>query len=430
MEVLHDKVLGIDVHQAMLACCIVYSRDNQTVTEQKTFKTYGEDLRAMVEWAKSENVDLVIMESTGIYWRTPYQVLEKYGIKAAVVNARQVKQMEGKKTDMADAEWLAHIGRLGVFSRSFIPDLIYRQLRIPEREKMKLTDALSAEKNRYGKILNDCGYRLNVVFSDIFGVNATIAIDALIEGKTPDQIMLLINVKQLKKKSPDEIRAALEGEMSEFHRRTLMVIREHIMFLERTIDDLKAYLQAEVEKLHPLSLKLLQTIPGVSVDSAVCILIELGGDSLSSFDRADRLASWIGLCPGNNESAGKRKHGHVRKGNYYIRRILCECAGSAAGTKGTTFQSKMQALRVRKINKVAKIAIAHKIIRCIFSILKRQKGYIDPQINYETESAQKNACRWVKILCQLPGWNIEATDLENNQEFRSIRRANRSQQSA
>lgn len=418
MEVLYDKVLGIDVHQAMLACCIVECKNGETVTTKRTFRTFGQDLHEMARWAKSENVDLVIMESTGIYWRTPYQVLEKVGIMSAVVNARQIKQMEGKKTDMADAEWLAHVGRLGVFCKSFIPALRYRQLRVTSREAMKLTDTLVAEKNRFGKILNDCGYRLNVVFSDIFGVNATKVIDALIEGKSPDEIMGLINLNQLSK-TPEEIRAALDGEMSDCHRFTLDRSRKIIRFLEKTIEDTKRFILAKVEELHPLSLKLLQTIPGISQESAVHLLIELGGEDLTAFGRADRLASWLGVCPGNNESAGKRKSGKTRKGNYYLRRILCECANGAARSKGTTFQSKMESLRVRKIYKQALIAIVHKVVRCIFYVLKNKKPYVDPKIDYQEASAKKNAQRWVNMLCKLEDWNIEATNLKSMRTYKS-----------
>ena len=313
---------------------------------------------------------------------------------------------------------LAHIGRLGVFNRSFIPDAIYRELRVASREVVKLVDDMSAEKNRYGKILNDCGYRLNLVFSDIFGVNATAAIDALIDGKSVDEILELLNFKQLKK-SPKEIKAALEGEMSKSHRITLIAIREHIKFLEKTIKELRAYLLEEVNKLHPESLLLLQTIPGFSEETAVQVLIELGGDDMSAFERADRLASWIGVCPGNNESAGKRKHGHIRKGNYYLRRVLCECASAAVRSKNTTFQTKFASLKIRKSYKQSLIAIVHKLVVCIFCVLSRHKEYIDPRIDYAKESAAKNARRWVKVLCQLTDWNIEATDLSSGEKFKS-----------
>ena len=283
---------------------------------------------------------------------------------------------------------------------------------------MKLIDDLSAEKNRFGKILTSCGYRLYLVFSDIFGVNATIAINALIEGKTVDQILGMLNLKILKK-SPDQIRAALEGEMSQHHRVTLLAIRQHMDCLEKIIADLRTYIKEEVEKRHHDALLFLQTIPGISEDSAVLILIELGGEDMSVFSRADRLASWLGVCPGNNESAGKRKNGHIRKGNYYLRRILCECAQAAVKTKGTTFKSKFSSLRIRKSYKLALIAIVHKMAICIFCVLKRKTGYVDPQIDYELESASKNARRWVKTLCSLPNWKVAATDLRSGEIFQS-----------
>ena len=420
MDVVYSKVLGIDVHQAILACCMVSCNESgELVTEKKTFKTYGQDLHELANWAKTANLDLVIMESTGIYWYTPYQVLEKVGIRAAVVNAREVRQMEGKKTDMGDAEWLAHIGRLGVFCRSFIPEKIYRELRIPSREIIKLTDDLSAEKNRFGKILNEQGFRLNVVFSDIFGVNATIVIDGLLSGKSIEEILNEINFNVLKK-DPSEIKAAIEsGTLNESACITLITIREHIQFLERQIENLRSYLHEKVEQLHPESLHFLQTIPGISLDSAVQLLVELGGDDMTPFVNAERLASWIGVCPGNNESAGKRKHGHIRKGNYYLRRILCECASAGVKTKGTTFQSKFRALRIRKNYKQALIAIVHKIVKVIFVMLKKRQCYIDPQIDYEKESADKNARRWIKLVCELPNWRIAARNLSNGERFAS-----------
>ena len=144
---------------------------------------------------------------------------------------------------------------------------------------------------------------------------------------------------------------------------------------------------------------------------------------MSAFQRADRLASWIGVCPGNNESAGKRKHGDIRKGNYYLRRALCECATAAVRTKGTTLQSKFNALKIRKTYKQALIAIVHKIVICIYCILSRKTKYVDPLVDYALESATKNARRWVKILCSLPDWNIEATDLTNGQSFKSANQA-------
>lgn len=277
---------------------------------------------------------------------------------------------------------------------------------------------MSAEKNRLHKLLADAGYRLSLVFSDLHGTNASKCIDGILEGKSPDVIMSEIHVKKLKA-SPETIKAALEGELPEETRFVLLQIRAHIDFLQGQINQMLEYVTAKVRELHPQALLLLQTIPGISETSAVKILIELGGEDMSPFKTADRLASWLGVCPGNNESAGKRKSGRTRKGNYYLRRILCECANATVRTKGTTLQSKYRSLSVRRGHKRSIIAIVHKLIQIIFLVLKNKVGYRDPEIDYEKESAKKNARRWASILCTLPGWNVIAQNLRSGETFKS-----------
>ena len=372
----------------------------------------------MAQWCKDHHADLVIMESTGIFWKSPYAFLEKVGIRAAVVNARQIKQMEGKKTDMADAEWLAHVGLLGCFSRSFIPDEVYRELRNPARYLFKLIDTLSAEKNRYHKVLADAGFRLSCIFSDLWGVNAQKCIEAILAGKSPEEIFSMLDLRRLKA-SEEDIRDALEGELSEFARFTLLEIKDHITFLECKIAKIRETIADKVKSLLPTQVILLQTIPGISEDAAVRILIELGGSDMSAFKTGDKLTSWIGVCPGNNESAGKRKHGHIRKGNYYLRRILCECANAAVRTKDTTYQSKYRSLSLKKGAKRSIIAIVRRMVLDIFYVLKNGVGYRDPQIDYQEESAKKNARRWIKLLCSLPEWQVSATCLQSGEIFSS-----------
>ena len=418
-DVLFNCVIGIDVHMASLVCCAVWTdADNKLHTEKVTFGTFKNQKKAMAAWCKQHRPDLVIMESTGIYWKSPYAFLEKVGIFAAVVNARQIKQMEGKKTDMGDAEWLAHVGRLGCFNRSFIPTAIYRLLRNVARYHLKLTDELSAEKNRLHKLLADPGYRLSLVFSDLHGTNASICVDGILDGKSVDAMMSEIDVKRLKA-SYEEIRDELDGDLPEETRYVLCQIRDHIDFLQKKIDELLAYVANKIRELNPQALELLQTIPGVSEASAVKILIELGGEDMTPFKTAEHLASWLGVCPGNNESAGKRKHGRTRKGNYYLRRVLCECANAAARTKGTTLKSKYRSLSIRRGHKRSIIAIVHKMIKIIFFVLKNKVGYRDPEIDYEKESAQKNARRWVSILCSLPEWQVSAQNLRSGETFAS-----------
>ncbi len=420
-EILYNKVIGIDVHQSKLVCCAVWHEDNERKTEKMTFGTFKNDKKAMAAWCASFHPDLVIMESTGIYWMSPFAFLEKIGIRAAVVNARQVKQMEGKKTDMGDAEWLAHIGRLGTFTRSFIPPVLYREIRIHTRYVLKLTDALCSEKNRFHKVLAHAGFNLSVVFSDLHGVSASRCVEGIMAGLSTDEIMKTLKVSRLKKASPEQIRDALDGELTENYRIILRDIQEHIDFLQKQIEKIHQRISSIVRDMHPHALCLLQTIPGISEKGAVRILIELGGEDMTFFKAAKSLAAWIGVCPGNNESAGKRKHGHIRKGNYYLRRVLCECAHASVRTKGTSFQSKYQSKRSKKGNKRALITIVHNIVRMIYLVLSKKTPYRDPQIDYVAESAQKNLRRWIEFAVNDPNWEIQATNLVTGEVLQSER---------
>ena len=259
---------------------------------------------------------------------------------------------------------------------------------------------------------------MSLVFSDLHGTNASKCVDGILDGKSVDAMMSEIDVKRLMA-SYEEIRDALDGDLPEETRYVLCQIRDHIDFLQKKIDELLAYVANKIRELNHQALELLQTIPGVSEASAVKILIELGGEDMTPFKTAEHLASWLGVCPGNNESAGKRKHGRTRKGNYYLRRVLCECANAAARTKGTTLKSKYRSLSIRRGHKRSIIAIVHKMIKIIFFVLKNKVGYRDPEIDYEKESAQKNARRWVSILCSLPEWQVSAQNLRSGETFAS-----------
>jgi transposase len=310
---LYNRVIGIDVHQATLVCARTWIDDNEVLCETKTFKTFKSGRREMAAWRAAFNPDLVIMESTGIYWKSPYAALEEVGIMAAVVNARDIKKLEGRKTDMGDAQWLAHVGRLGMFTRSFVIDQPWRDLRTPAREILKLNGMLSSEKNRLCKVFTDAGFRLNVVFSDVFGINGQIAVRALLEGASPEQVVHTIDVQRFKA-SREEILDALNGKLSQHHKFTAEKILDHIDYLSSQIASYSDYLYKEVEQRCPHLIAQLTTMPGASNQSVVRVLVELNGGDLSSFSSADKLSSWLGFCPGNNESGGKKKVVEPAKG--------------------------------------------------------------------------------------------------------------------
>ncbi|MDX8407602.1 MAG: IS110 family transposase [Mariprofundaceae bacterium] len=394
LTAIHKRVIGLDVHQKQItACAMIEQPDGSIQTEHRQFGTFKCDRRALAEWAQSIAPDEVVMESTGIYWKSPYAALEHVGIYAKVVNARHVKNVPGRKTDIGDAQWLAMLSRAGLLRGSFVPPEQMRQLRLIARQRQKLVSVLAAEKNRLHKVLTDGGIRLGVVVSDVHGQSARAMVKALIAGQQPHEVLKLASNRL---KTPrDEILEALHGELSDSHLFVLSELMLHIEELEDRIARFDAQLLTGLEK-EQAALQLLQTIPGIDMMGAAMLLVEIGTD-MSVFGSADRLASWVGVCPGNNESAGKRKSGRTRKGNPYVRRLLCECAHAASRT-ASVFQAKYTSLAIRRGHKRAIIALAHKLLRTCYFMISRGEYYRDTTIDYEEMAVKRNAPRWIKAL--------------------------------
>jgi transposase len=312
LTAIYKRVIGLDVHQAKIsACAVAEQADGKVTVESREFGGFKRDRRALAQWAKSFGPEVVVMESTGIYWKSPYAALESVGIAAWVVNARHVKTVPGRKTDVADAQWLATLARAGLLRASFIPPADIRHLRLIARQRQKLGGMLSSEKNRLHKLLADAGIRLNVVVSDIHGQAARAMVKALIEGQTIAQILDLAG--RLRASRADLFEALQPEELSGAHLFVLSEIMAHIEELEARMGRFEQALLAGLSAWQP-QLVLLQTIPGIDVMGAAMLLVEISAD-MHSFGSAERLASWVGICPGNNESAGKRKSGKTRKGN-------------------------------------------------------------------------------------------------------------------
>lgn len=394
LTALHKRVIGLDVHQAQItACAIIEDADGTVRIERRQFGAFKRDRRALADWAAALSPDEVVMESTGIYWKSPYAALEVVGIRAQVVNARHVKNVPGRKTDVGDAQWLATLARAGLLRGSFVPPAKLRELRLISRQRQKLVGQLASEKNRLHKVLTDGGVRLGVVVSDLHGQSARAMVKAIIDGQSPHEVLQLASRRL--KASREEIFDALQGELTDSHRFVLDELMRHIEEIEARIARFDArLLDALTDERNALAL--LQTLPGVDLIGAAMLLVEIGTD-MDAFGSADRLASWVGICPGNNESAGKRKSGRVRKGNPYVRRLLCEFAHAASRTQ-SVFQSKFQSLIVRRGHKRAIVALAHKLLRTIFFMLNRGQHYRDSATDYEALSVQRNAPRWIKAL--------------------------------
>ena len=381
LRALYRRVAGIDVHRMLhVVTVLIEQADGAMQRHTREFGGFRRDCRALAAWLGELGVQLVVMESTGVYWKSVRAHLENAGIPAWVVNAHMIKHLPGRKTDMADSEWLAVLARFGLVRASFIPPKDLRELGLVSRYRRKLSAMCASEINRLHKTLDDGGIKLGGVVSDINGVSARSMVNALI-AQQPIQDMLSLARGKLKQKLED-LSASLEGDLSARH---LFVL---------------GHIHAHIETL--LAHQLLQTIAGIDEIAAALILIEIG-DDMARFGCAQRLASWAALSPGNNESAGKRKSGRTRHGNSIIRFILCECANAARMTK-STLASKYRSLMVRKSHKKAIIAVAHRMICLIFVLLSRRQPYIDKDIDYAAMSAKKNAPRWIKQLKTIGRW--------------------------
>ena len=391
---LYRRVIGLDVHQAQIsACAIIEEADGSARIEQRQFGTFQRDRRDLAAWAASLQPELVVMESTGIYWKSPFAALEKAGLHTLVVNSKHVKNVPGRKTDVGDAHWLATLARAGLLHNSFIPPAKLRELRLISRQRQNLKRVLAAEKNRMHKILTDGGVRLGVVVSDIHGKSARAMIKAIIEHKPVHEILDLAS-KRLKA-TREELFDALQGELTECHLFVVAELMDHIEDIEARIARFdERLLQGLADERNALAL--LQTIPGIDLPGAAMLLVEIGTD-MDAFGSADRLASWAGLCPGNDESAGKSKRPKIRKGNPYVRRLFCEFAQSAKNS-ASVFKLKYKALVVRRGHKRSIIAIAHKMLRIIFVMLKWGECYRDSSVDFEELSVKRNVPRWIKSM--------------------------------
>lgn len=304
VEPIVKRCAGLDVHRKIVVASILMEQaDGSLVEETREFGTFRKHRRELAQWLKANEIELSVMESTGIYFKCIYAELEAAGLKVQVVNARYVKQVPGRKTDVKDSQWLASLARCGLLKPSFIPPCDLRELRLIVRYRLKLQGSLAGEKNRLHKVLEDAGIKLGTVVSDINGVSARAIIQGLIDGK-PLNTLLQCAKAQLKAKKR-ELQDSLEGELSLRHRFILKKIHGHIQYLEQEIREVDQYL-FEAMKPYQSQWQVLQTIPGIDEVSAAGLITEIGVD-MEQFGSAEKLASWAGMCPGNHESAGKKK---------------------------------------------------------------------------------------------------------------------------
>ena len=373
VSAVYPSAVGVDVHAETLVCAFqCYEFESGTIhTEMAQFGTSRAELRKFAQWVAAKEASKVVMESTGVLWRAPYEALEDIGIDRDVlvlVNARDVKGKKGHKTDKNDACHLAEMARMDAVRPSFVPARDIRDMRLTSRAYMRAKNELSRWKNRYNKLLNSLGSRAGSVFSDVHGKTARAILDALINH--PEDLDAVIAHKAWRlKASAEESRDALSP-ISNPHMRELIQLAQHqIEHCEATCAHLMNLLKSQQEKYEGFIEKLME-IPSLKEVTARLIFAEIGPD-LSSFGSIDRFSSWAGLCPGIYESAGKRKNGiHSLKGNKYLRWALVEHANGVALTKRGYLREVFQILKERRGRKRAIVAIAHKVLRIIYALFK------------------------------------------------------------
>ena len=342
MQTLVERGCGLDVHQAtVVACLLIVGKDGKVQKQMRTFGTTTRELLNLREWLLSQGCTHAAMESTGVYWKPVYAILEA-GLEIVVANAQHVKKVPGRKTDVKDAEWIADLLCHGLLRSSFVPPKAIRELRDLTRYRRKLVESQAAERNRLLKLLESANIKLASVATDVFGTSGRLMLRALIAGKATAQEMAELAQRKLRSKIP-QLQLALEGKLEGHHR---FLLKLQLDRLERAEGDLAVLEQRIQEKLEPYAaqLALLREIPGVDWTLAAVIIAELGVD-MSVFQSVSQVASWAGVCPGNNESAGKRKSSRIPKGNVYLKTALVEAAMRRLGRKAPTCETSFTVSR-------------------------------------------------------------------------------------
>ena len=375
MEVVHGRCAGLDVHKASVAACVVTPEGRQT----RTFGTVTGELRRLGAWLLACGVSHVVMESTGVYWKPVYNLLEGTGLHLLVVNARHVKALPGRKTDMGDAAWLADLLRHGLVRPSHIPDRVQRELQELVRARSTLLRERGQVVQRIQKLLEGANLKLASVATDVVGVSGRAMLDALVLGTTDAEVLAALARGKLRPKR-EQLRAALDGEVGAHQRFLLDSYLRQLDFLDAEIVHLSEEI---VTRMRPFEAQLaaLDSIPGVGPRLAERLLAELGPD-LRDFPSAAHLASWAGLCPGNQISAGKRQSGRTTKGNRWLRATVVEAAWAAAHTKHTYLGALFRRLASRRGAKRAIIAVAHSILVSAYHLLTEHTAYQDFGADY------------------------------------------------
>ena len=372
MDILYPCCAGLDVHKKSVFACIRRMAAAGQVEERvRQFGTMTADLLELADWLAASGVDRVAMESTGVYWKPVFHLLEDR-FEVLLVNAQHIKQVPGRKTDVKDCQWIAQLLQHGLLRASFVPPAPIRELRDLTRGRSQLVAEHAAVANRIQKVLEDANIKLASVASDVLGASGRAMIAALIAGEERPEQLADLAKRRLRGKIP-ELKRALHGHVTAHHRFLLRSLMDQLGHLEGLIERFDHRID-EVMAPFARAAERLATIPGVNRRVAEVIVAEIGAD-MSRFPTAGHLASWAGMCPGNHESAGKRRSGKTTKGSRWLRQMLVQVAWAASHTKGTMLSATYHRLVKRMGKKRALVALGHKILVVIYGLLKDQTTY-------------------------------------------------------
>jgi transposase len=375
MDTLHRHCAGLDVHKDSVYACVRHLDLDGSVREQvRAFATTTSALLMLADWLGSEQVTHVAMESTGVYWKPIWNVLEDL-FTVMVVNAHHIKQVPGRKTDVKDCQWIAQLLQHGLLRPSFVPERPLRELRDLTRQRVQLIQEKSRVANRIQKTLEDANVKLGSVASDVLGVSGRKMIQAIIDGKLSAEQMAELALRKLREKIP-QLREALSGKVTPHHRFMLRQLMDQVRHLEGQIDAYDRQIEQVMSPLMLAAVTMLDEMPGIDVRAAQNIIAEIGID-MSRFPSAGHLASWAGMCPGNNASAGKRKSGKTGEGNRWLKGTLMQCAWAASRVKSSYYPQQYRRLAGRRGKKRAAIAVGHSQLVSIYHMLRDGVAYQD-----------------------------------------------------
>lgn len=403
MEVIYPRCCGLDIHKkSVVACLIITEPGQKPVKETRTFRTMTADLLALADWLSDMGCTHVAMESTGVYWRPIYNLMEGL-FELLLVNAQHIKAVPGRKTDVKDADWIAELLRHGLLRGSFVPSRPQRQLRELTRHRTTLVQERARTINRMQNVLEDANIKLASVVTDIRGVSARSMLEALIAGERDLSVMAELARGRMRSKRA-ELEEALRGHFLPHHSFLLTEHLSHIDYLDEAIDRVSQAIEEHLADEQE-AIALLDTIPGVSQRTAEILIAEIGTD-MSRFPSAKHLASWAGMCPGQHESAGKRLSGKTRKGSRWLRQVLVEIAHVAAKTKDTYLAAQYRRIAARRGKKRALIALGHTVLVIAYQLLTRKLPYHDLGVAYFDKLEQNRVQRRLVRRLERMGYEV------------------------